>query len=185
MAKGREKGSVMLTAFSDLCSAPHSNSLGSEMMVASAVDSSVRRRYRRGTRGTQCQHLSTVCMHAGKHMTYSERWGTGWLASLGTTAMVALVTMLPRMAARYQFVRDALPAPGDGPSREIMENGKWSLELWALSHEEAGDSAAPRRVHAKMAVRCSLNHKNELVFACLCFWGFPPSPSLVTKLKHL
>lgn len=85
-------------------------------------------------------------------MTYSERWGKGWLASLGTTALVALVAMLPLLAGKYKFVRDALPAPGEGPSREIMENGKWSLELWALSHED--DSAvAPQRVHATMAVR--------------------------------
>lgn len=98
--------------------------------------------------------VPSYVMCAGKHMTYSERWGTGWLASLGTTAIVAMVAMLPVIAAKYKIVRDALPAPGDGPSREIMENGKWSLELWALSHEEPAADVAPVRVHAKMAVLC-------------------------------
>jgi hypothetical protein len=120
-------------------------------------------------------------------MKYSERWGIGWIPSLGTTALVAMVMMLPIMAARYQFVRDSLPAPGEGPSRDVMEGGKWSLELWALSHEQPSGRAAPQRVFARMAVRFrQLQHHFTMFFLRLIFRPTAPVflPGSHTAVPH-
>eukprot|EP00892_Ulva_mutabilis_P009618 jgi/Ulvmu1/7028/UM033_0087.1 len=74
----------------------------------------------------------------GERMVYSERMGTGLLLGTVSSIFTTFAALLLVLASKVAFIRKMLPTPGNGPSRDSMENGYFSMTCYALSDEPSG-----------------------------------------------
>lgn len=92
-------------------------------------------------------------------MIYAERMGKGLLAAVGTSLFTAVAGLLFVSAAKVPFIRKWLPTPGNGPSRETMEGGYFSMSCYALSEEVDGREPVRVKSFIKVCLVQLLQHK--------------------------
>lgn len=71
-------------------------------------------------------------------MVYAERAGKGLLAATTTSLLTAFAAAFIVLASKVSFLRKMLPSAGNGPSREVMETGCFTMTCYALSDETDG-----------------------------------------------
>lgn len=88
-------------------------------------------------------------------MVYSERYGTTFSEAFISSLIGAVFPIVLYLAARFEWVRQKLPAPGEGPDN-VLDKSYFSFAAWALPE---GGSEGGVRLKSTFAVRvhCSAN----------------------------
>lgn len=85
-------------------------------------------------------------------MIYSERMGVDIVTAALSSMVMNVCAGLVAGAARFQWLREKLPQPGEGPTDEELDAGYFRLSCWALPEHADKASETPARVHSQFAV---------------------------------
>ena len=103
---------------------------------------------------------------AGPRFSYEERQASSnpFFAFLGSLVFIIAAGLLP-LAARFSFIRNLLPQPGTGGSRESMEKGHWHVANFASGTDSHG---VKKVAEAHFKVRHT-RAVGAFASACICF----------------
>lgn len=95
-------------------------------------------------------------------MVYSERFGMKFKDALIGSIIGMVLTVVLYLAARFEWVRKKLPAPGEGPTDEaVLGENFFVYSCWALPDASSApggtQGVAPVRVKSTFAVRLYLS----------------------------
>ena len=90
-------------------------------------------------------------MHAGEDFKYTERLFFGsWAGAAACSAGTALMGGFFPLAARVPFLRRMLPAPTEGPSKEVRESGCFHVANFAQGSLADGQPSPVVASHLKV-----------------------------------